>query len=102
MTSAEPGLDDGDVDVGGSELGERGCRQHLELRGAALLCCRAHATDGCFEVRLARRVRGSARSSRAHAVRNTRRRRDLRLASSSSIVRVTVDLPFVPTTWIDG
>ena len=72
----------------------------LELRRVAGV--RAHARD-----RLARspprgRRRGSARSSRACAATDRRRPRGPASASSASVIRVVVDLPFVPTTWIAG
>ena len=63
---------------------------------------RAHARDRALEVGLLARRSGSARSSRARAARCTRRRSGPSAARSASIVRVAVDLPFVPTTWIEG
>ena len=47
--AAEPGLDRGDVDALGGELGERGSRQRLELRRPQPLGRRPDAADGTLE-----------------------------------------------------
>ena len=94
--AAEPGLDDGCVDAARGEVGERGRGQRLELRRADRLGRRADARDRALE-RLGRRCR-AARASRSRAATCTRRRRGPSARSSAAIVRVAVDLPFVPTT----
>ena len=98
--AAEPGLDDGDVDLARGELGERGGGEHLELRRARRRAAgRARAP---LEIGVARRRPGSAPPSRARAARCTRRRAAPRRASSAAVISVVEVLPFVPTTWIAG
>ena len=50
MAAAEAGFDDGDVDAVGGELGQGGCREHLELRGSEPLRGRPHTTEGPLDV----------------------------------------------------
>ena len=100
VPAAEAGLDDGDVDLARGELGERGGRQHLELRRARRV--RPDARERRLEVGVARRRPGSAPPSRARAARCRRRRAALRRASSAAVISVVDVLPFVPTTWIAG
>ena len=52
VAAAEAGLDGGDVDAGGGKLGERGRRQHLELRGFEPLRRRPDPAERALEVRL--------------------------------------------------
>ena len=84
----------------GGELRQRGRRQRLELRRTDAARPRAGSD------RRRARTPSSSVSSRSAPARDVRRRvaptRSLSVASSAAIVRVAVDLPFVPTTWIDG
>ena len=96
VAAAEPRLDHGDVDLRLGECEERRRGDDLELRRVPRM--RPHPRDGRVEVRLGAVDRGSARSSRERAARDTRRRAGPASASSSSVSRVVVDLPFVPTT----
>ena len=72
--AAEPGFDDGNVDLRVGEGGERGGGHDLELRGVEPLRRRPDSRDGLLEVRLgavepdplapARDVRGDRRADR--------------------------------------
>ena len=98
---AEAGLDDGDVDLGGRELGERGGGQRLELGRADRLGRRSRT-----------RARAASRSASSPAdadplgpgddvrrrVRADAHALGERAAPRPS--RAVVVLPFVPTTWI--
>ena len=79
----------------------------LEQRGAVSVSncvapsrsgCRPHARDRALEA--GRRRSRAARPSRRRAATCRRRRASPSARSSAAIVRVVVDLPFVPTTWI--
>ena len=99
--AAEPGLDDGDVDVAGRELGERGRADRLELGRLLRLGLGPDASDRRLEVGLLAvdRIRSA---QPADVRRDCRADREPSASSSASIVRVAVDLPFVPTTWTAG
>ena len=99
--AAEPRLDDGDVDAARGELGERRGAQRLELGRALRLRLRADARERRLEVgRLAvDRIRSLQPRTCGETVAPTE---SPSASSSASIVRVAVDLPFVPTTWIAG
>ena len=97
--AAQPGLDRGDVDSLRGELGQRRCRQRLELRRA--------------ERSAAARTRPTARSKPSTSVSSRSSQpetcgdvyaptRKPFLRNSSAIVRVAVDFPFVPTTCTRG
>ena len=98
--AAEAGLDDGGVDLPRGELGERGGRQHLELRRARGV--RPHARE--------RAPRGRRRAPSTW-IRSDQPRtcgemyaptRSPSARSSAAVISVVDVLPFVPTTWIDG
>ena len=102
VAAAEPRLDDGDVDLRRRELGQGGGGEHLELRRLDPLGLGAHALDRRLRSPLPRpRTRMRSLHPRTCGERYAPTASPAS-ASSASIVRVTVDLPFVPTTWIDG
>ena len=99
--AAEPRLDDGDVDVALRELRERGRAERLELRRLLRLGLGPDAPDRRLEVDLL--AVDVIRSAHERTCGETVAPTDSPSASrSASIVRVAVDLPFVPTTWIAG
>ena len=110
---SQPGLDHGGVEVGGGEGDEGGRGGDLELgHGLALLEGAVdglgglgRAGDGGGELGradLARR-RISTRSDQREGCGETQAPAATPCASSrAAVIRVTEDLPFVPTTWIEA
>ena len=98
--AAEPGLDDGDVDVTHRELGERRGAERLELRRFLRLGLgRTRATAASKSASSPSTV---IRSDQERTCGDGRADGEPLASRSASIVRVAVDLPFVPTTWIAG
>ena len=101
VAAAEPGLDHRDVDPARRELGER---RRADASNWVARCCSASGrTRASAASRSASSPSTVIRSAHERTCGETVAPTESPSASSSaSIVRVAVDLPFVPTTWIAG